>query len=947
MSVVDPLCCGFVKIGAYVILTKDTPLKKQDNENKKVYNGRVFKHKFNELKEKYSELVTGVDYNTFTRNFPKIVENVRGLAKRHTALRNKLLECFSLKAWLNLSVEKRKTHSLQNCLGCQESFKQFLALFPAKKNSFKIKAERSGLFREKEMKNRMTEAVNGLNDEFASRFESSFTSQFETMLLEKKESDKRCLLRTAKKDIEHQWAETSVERAYGVPISLRNRDKLRLHLSFESKIDAVKRTNDNVAKITQGLKRPHSHTGQLENFEWSKSECLEEINNYPEGHQINFSDLARRHKLVNSNGIQPQNCGQVLKELLINNGCNLTRFRNCVTANQLSTEFTKVRRKKRKLDIPNFKNMSFPVETTNKEVNEKLKDKITTGEYSLGDLIVPQSFTKAILKEDKIIHETVEVSGRKMPLTEIRKNMLEKHLPFMRLRSDKDYENMTQEELILNLKRINEFSEQMPSEEYVHTLKCFERRRHLMFWHDGSSIASHSHVLMLVACMYDPALFLTDDEYMKNTKTKINVQAVIEKPEFYILARCPATDQQLLYSNERCKDIIEMRKSVGHGITDVMRFFKGDSPAAAFEVGQQKGGNFFCHSCSVHADCVSSLVHTFKQQHLSLQDRVSHALSSVESCNKLKSGAVKLHNGLKKHELINELHQRKIKFSCDLPTKELNNLLQEEMHGIQRLPALMFGKSHRSLSELNLEGYEILNNEPLRDVSNYIKNIYCELPHHVGAKKKTLLEIIEASFNNKEAKNASDYRRSLLIVTNWALKNLEGHFALKLLISLSKIQEILYLPANRRSMPSILHLIIATHHHAMLIKLHIRGKLTSLTKRKFFGVYYHSIIRHSGTQLRLVSGRTANTEKEEASFNPIKTVTKLTSNNHPENIICNALIRMQAAIKLGAGQNAVSKDKSFEELSQRIQRHSTGRFYILPNVLSIFYVLTLYFVFFI
>lgn len=58
----------------------------------------------------------------------------------------------------------------------------------------------------------MTEAVNGLNDEFASRFESSFTSQFETMLLEKKESDKRCLLRTAKKDIEHQWAETSVER---------------------------------------------------------------------------------------------------------------------------------------------------------------------------------------------------------------------------------------------------------------------------------------------------------------------------------------------------------------------------------------------------------------------------------------------------------------------------------------------------------------------------------------------------------------------------------------------------------------------------------------------------------------------------------------------------------------------------------------------------------------
>lgn len=109
-----------------------------------------------------------------------------------------------------------------------------------------------------------------------------------------------------------------------------------------------------------------------------------------------------------------------------------------------------------------------------------------------------------------------------------------------------------------------------------------------------------------------------------------------------------------------------MEESIGYDIIDVMRFFKGDSPAASFESGQQKGGNYFCFSCPVHADCVASLVHTFNLKHLSLQDRISHVLKSVSSADKLNNGALKLYDGLKKHELINELHQRNVKFSCDL-----------------------------------------------------------------------------------------------------------------------------------------------------------------------------------------------------------------------------------------------------------------------------------------
>ena len=52
---------------------------------------------------------------------------------------------------------------------------------------------------------------------------------------------------------------------------------------------------------------------------------------------------------------------------------------------------------------------------------------------------------------------------------------------------------------------------------------------------------------------------------------------------------------------------------------------------------------------------------------------------------------------------------------------------------------------------------------------------------------------------------------------------------------------------------------------------------------------------HTPDQLRIISGRSANTEKEERQFNFIKSITNLTSNRHPANVISNAIIRLQAS----------------------------------------------------
>ena len=53
------------------------------------------------------------------------------------------------------------------------------------------------------------------------------------------------------------------------------------------------------------------------------------------------------------------------------------------------------------------------------------------------------------------------------------------------------------------------------------------------------------------------------------------------------------------------------------------------------------------------------------------------------------------------------------------------------MHGIQRLPAVLFNNHALALKDINLENYEILKNEPLHDVSNKIKYLYEEMPNHV------------------------------------------------------------------------------------------------------------------------------------------------------------------------------------------------------------------------
>ena len=77
-----------------------------------------------------------------------------------------------------------------------------------------------------------------------------------------------------------------------------------------------------------------------------------------------------------------------------------------------------------------------------------------------------------------------------------------------------------------------------------------------------------------------------------------------------------------------------------------------------------------------------------------------------------------------------------------------------------------------------------------------------------------------------------------------------------------------------------------------------------------WGKYYRGIVCHAPIMYRLISGRSANAELEKRMFHTLKIITKGTSNQHPEHVILNNMVRLQVRQELNVTErqdNEVSK----------------------------------------
>ena len=70
------------------------------------------------------------------------------------------------------------------------------------------------------------------------------------------------------------------------------------------------------------------------------------------------------------------------------------------------------------------------------------------GVYKVGDLILPQEFQRVSVIRGKFVTEKILISGRKIPLEEIRYELLHKYKKYMRLTTDEMLNNLTKPDML-------------------------------------------------------------------------------------------------------------------------------------------------------------------------------------------------------------------------------------------------------------------------------------------------------------------------------------------------------------------------------------------------------------------------------------------------------------------------------------------------------------------
>ena len=193
------------------------------------------------------------------------------------------------------------------------------------------------------------------------------------------------------------------------------------------------------------------------------------------------------------------------------------------------------------------------------------------------------------------------VQGRKIPLYKLRQKLLQKHSAYMRLDT---VNTMKREQLTTKLKGLHYLDLATMSTECLRKqLQSAQTSRSLCLWHDHATILKTGFIMITVHVMYDPIVFLIDEEYNQGHPGKnICVQAEVEQPEIYLLAtRSSCVEDQAALVGDRLECLPNLAKPVvtdnGIEITDTMRFFTGDHPAVQFEQGTKQGGNYKCGAC--------------------------------------------------------------------------------------------------------------------------------------------------------------------------------------------------------------------------------------------------------------------------------------------------------------------------------------------------------------
>ena len=882
--------CGYARVNIY---TNSRKTNMGCLARKGVDRGRralSFKSQFNGfpeygIPEQYFDENSSSRLSPFDKACDKILDGFTSKWRSDLEVnREAYLTKFSLEKWADLTDTEKRRHTLGNCGRCSELHQVYQQCFPLKpiyKPTSAVCIDRKAL-QQQGTKKFTRKALSELNKIYEEETSTSFADALvvdRSIGLERKKSqyekkkEKRKVQREVVAKVNEKFAEKATITLLTEGESKRKYHRKRLAQSF-----ATPELNPPQPK------RRKKHSPNFENVPWDMEKLENTLRSWSPTTPINWSAVGRDH------GIEGGNAGQTVKEFAAEKGINIDHIQNSTPRRRAITRSSKKRLPGCDVSIP----ANPPVSTIDREIQSML----SSGRFTLGEECAPYTLIKYVPKNGKISKEEIVIKARKIPLHEIRQRLLRKQRKYMRLTPTAVMSNMTDSQLTDRLKTIGyPMCDEMSHQELCKVLSSCECSRSLAMWHDHATILKRGVIMVTVHTLYDPAVFFTDKEYqeMNNLQHAICIQSEVEQPEIYMLSLGSSSveDEAALVGDrvECLGDLsIPLETEEGMKITDTLRFFTGDHPAAQFEQGTKQGGTYKCGACGCKESRFDDQGHSLNYNWRSLGDLQSLAIGGVYG---KKVGALKPFDSLKVNELRQELTARGV-FDTTMTKDVLSEMLETTLKGVLRVPALLLANPTQSLSTLNLSRYEVLASEPLHDLKGHIINLITEVPYILPSGDTTAqCNHLISNCLAKEKKSGADMRR-VVIQLYLLLKDL--HCDLKILLLLQtiiKVGEILYSRDNTRSPRQLLQLYNNCWLHMELcVDLFPRPK--KLTRSKMFGHYLHALTVHSPTQYELASQRSLNTENQERLFGQARAIADTCTNHHAENIIPQIMIRLQA-----------------------------------------------------
>lgn len=104
----------------------------------------------------------------------------------------------------------------------------------------------------------------------------------------------------------------------------------------------------------------------------------------------------------------------------------------------------------------------------------------------------PYTLTRWTENNGEVQEKQVEIHGRKIPLSDVRKKLLENQEDFMHLETDEQLESRLHDELIHKLAKANvAINPSQTTAELRDRIKYLQRCRHLLMWHGHATMGTY------------------------------------------------------------------------------------------------------------------------------------------------------------------------------------------------------------------------------------------------------------------------------------------------------------------------------------------------------------------------------------------------------------------------------------------------------------------------